>query len=153
MDYYALIDNSTKGTSTSKYGATSIAWAIWDAKPKLSIQPIRASVLYMKKNGPNKAFFEGIIRILEQIVWEDFIREEDTLSVFGDCDCVIKVLNGEQQANILKNYLYRAKDLERFIRVNVRYKYINDSQPIYRNIDQLAKRSTNTILTTLSARA
>jgi len=82
-----LVDSSTKPTSQKQRSGESIAaWAMWN-NATMSGAPIRCGVHYFNHNGPNKTFYEGIIRSLEQCLeycWNDEVI------IKGDCQLVIQ---------------------------------------------------------------
>ncbi len=87
-----LVDSSTKPTSSKeRYGESTAAWAMWSSTT-MNEPPITCGINYFKHNGPNKTFYEGIIRALEQCMeycWNDEVIFK------GDCQLVIQQLNKE----------------------------------------------------------
>jgi|Deesub1362A_J573_1020465.scaffolds.fasta_scaffold00165_18 ribonuclease HI len=131
-----LIDSSTK-REHGKYGESTIAWAAWWNQVKGT--PLRAELIYLKKEGPNKAFYDGVIRIL-QSCWY-ICHPEDKLTIYGDCKIVINHINNENPSGTELMPFYRqVKKIEQNYRCPVKYKYIPRGDPKYSKIDNLVKR-------------
>ena len=141
MTLIILIDSSTKPSSSKRrYGESIAAWAIWNYA-NMNEPPIRCAFHYFRDNGPNRTFYEGIIRALEQcleICWKDEVI------IKGDCQHVIKQLNDEIKAQILDMQYRQVKALVSKYEAKgnqVKFQYIGEDDPVYHRIDQLAKRS------------
>jgi len=134
-----FIDSSTKRTRRgNRYGESVVAWGAW-WNGTLNEKPIRCGIHYFRYEGPNKVFYEGIIRALEQCM--PLIWEEDELIIRGDCEPVLKQLRGEWNVGQMKKYFRQVQALKRKYRGAIKFEYINRNHPIYKKIDQLAKRS------------
>jgi len=136
------VDSSTKRTKLgNRYGESVAAWgAWWDGT--FNEKPIRCGIHYFRYEGPNRVFYEGIIRALEQcmsLIWAD------ECIVWGDCELVIKQLRGEWEVGQMKKYFKQVQALKRKYKGTINFEYINQSDPIYKKIDQLAKRSRSHI--------
>lgn len=141
MTLIILVDSSTKPSSSKRrYGESVAAWAIWNCA-KMNESPIRCAFHYFNDNGPNKTFYEGIIRALEQCL-EICINDE--VIIKGDCQHVIKQLNNEIKVQILDMQYRQVKFLVSKYEEKgnqVKFQYIGEEDPVYYKIDQLAKRS------------
>jgi len=136
-----LIDSSTNPSSrTNKYGESVAVWGVWRDNEKKA-KPLRCGIHYFCYEGPNKTFYQGVIRALEQCL-EMYWKEE--VIVFGDCKPVIEQLNGERALNKMqKEYRqvqalikkYKEKDNQ------IQFQYLDESDSLYRKIDQLSKKS------------
>lgn|GEM_PF-2168060 len=137
------IDSSTKRTKLgSHYGESVAAWgAWWDGI--FNEKPIRCGIHYFRHEGPNKVFYEGVIRALEQCVSLMWV---DKCIVRGDCELVIKQLRGEWRVGQMKKYFKQVQVLKIKYKGNISFEYISESDPIYKKIDQLAKRSRSHII-------
>jgi ribonuclease HI len=86
-----FVDSATKHTSKdNKYGESVAAWAAWWGDD-FSSAPARCGIIYLCNEGPNKTFYQGIIRSLEQclsLAWGDEVY------LHGDCQTVINQLKG-----------------------------------------------------------
>lgn len=136
-----LVDSSTTPSSkTSKYGESAACWAIYPHEATST--PEYVGLIYRPKEGPNKAFYIGIIRALEELLEADYVQY--LLKVRGDCQPVINQLNGTWGAVEMKLFFDRVKALEQRIRqekrAEVEYEYLSEDDPIYRRVDQCAKQ-------------
>jgi hypothetical protein len=133
-----LVDNATKPTSkTNKYGESTVAWAAWWGK--VTPRPCKAGIIYMKYEGPNKSFYEGIIRGLEGCMW--MVEEGDIVNVAGDCKLVIDQLNAGQSTGDMEIYFNQVMSLKRKLKGEVFFHYLSEENLHYKKVDQLAKRS------------
>lgn len=146
MKTHIFVDSSTKRTSKSdKRGESVSAWAVW-REGDMDKKPIMCGINYSQFDGPNKAFYDGVIRALERclpICWNDEVI------VWGDCELAINQLNGRWKVKWTNMEYKQTRALERkFIEKNnsISFKYIGEKHPIYKKIDQLAKRSRAHIL-------
>ena len=144
-----LVDSSTKPTSSKqRCGESTAAWAMWNS-PTMNASPIRCGISYFKHNGPNKTFYEGIIRALEQCL--DFCWNCQVI-IKGDCQPVIKQLNEEWKAVALDMQYRQVKALvSKYEKKNnqVEFRYIGEGDPVYYKVDQLAKRGRGLIYNNL----
>jgi len=147
MELHILIDSSTKRTSkTDKYGESTAAWAAWWRDELKKEKPIRCGIHYLRREGPNKIFYEGIIRALEQcldLCWDD------NIFIWGDCMAVIDQLNGKRNIDWMRSKNNQVKALiKKYEQKNntVSFEYLNEEKILYKKIDQLAKRSRKFIL-------
>ncbi|MFC2017148.1 reverse transcriptase-like protein [Chloroflexota bacterium] len=140
-----LVDSSTKPTSLrQRYGESTAAWAMWNSAT-MNEPPIRCGINYFKHNGPNKTFYEGIIRALEQCL--DYCRNDEVI-IKGDCQCVIQQLNKEWKVVELEIQYRQVKALvSKYEKKQnqVKFQYIGESDPVYSKVDQLAKRGRGLI--------
>jgi hypothetical protein len=144
MAFYIYVDSCTKRTNkNNKYGESTAAWAFWND----NIGPIRCGINYFKYAGPNKTFYQGIIRSLEQCLdccWEDEIF------VCGDCIPVIGQLRGEREINSMVSEHNQTQALVRKYQEKnniVHFEYVNEEDGDYKKIDQLAKKGREFIKT------
>lgn len=146
MNLHILIDSSTKGTKVDKYGESVAAWAAWWQDELKKDKPVRCGIHYLRREGPNKIFYEGIIRALEQcleLCWDDEIY------IWGDCVAVIDQLNGKRNIDWMHSKNKQVKALiKKYKEKNntIFFKYLNEEKVVYKKIDQLAKRSRKFIL-------
>jgi ribonuclease HI len=140
-----LVDSSTKPTSSKdRYGESTAAWAMWNSA-KLNEPPIRCGINYFKNNGPNKTFYEGIIRALDQCL--NYCRNVEVV-IKGDCEPVIKQLNKEWKVVDLDMQYRQVQALvSKYEKKQnqVKFQYIRENDPVYSKADQLAKRSLDFI--------
>ena len=138
---HIFIDSSTKGTRTSKYGKSAASWfAIWDEFNGL---PCRAGIIYKDRQGPNKIFYEGIIQALNTCY--DVVRENCEVTIFGDCDPVIKQLNDEWNVNKMKELYDQVQEIEENYRGTINYIYMNEDNPLYKVVDECSKQFRHNI--------
>jgi hypothetical protein len=141
--YYVLIDNSTKGTGTSKYGESAVCWSVF--ADSIIGNPIRVGILYCNYSGPNKMFYVGVIRALEDCY---FLGDHDCcLKIVGDCLPVINQLKGVWKVKALEPFYAQVKGLESKYRTNdkglVSYDYLGEDNPLYIKVDKCVKDSFN----------
>lgn len=135
-ELFVLIDSSTK--KGKNWGESTIAWAAW--WNKIDGMPFRAAAYYLKKEGPNKSFYDGVIRILDTLWYCCY--KEDKLIIHGDCLLVINHINAKKHNGVMLMPFYRqVKKLERNYRCPVEYKYIERMDKNYKKIDKLVKNS------------
>ena len=139
---YILVDHSTKGPGTSKWGKSAACWALFY---RLDRMPYEVGLLYSHNERTNRMFFRGVLAGLEYCIDNDKENSCDYgLVVKGDCECVINVLNGKTGRYKLSRFYDIAKHLEERLKtekqVDVRYEYIPRNEKIYQSIDQCAKR-------------
>jgi ribonuclease HI len=133
-----LVDSSTTRTSRrNRYGRSVAAWGAWIEGDDEG--PIRSGVHYFRHFGPNKAFYEGVIRALEGCLQLGAIYSPFT--VYGDCQPVLFQLMGFWAVGDLKPWYERAQSLEAQIPAPVRYAYLSEEDARYRKVDQLSKRA------------
>ncbi len=145
-----FIDSSTKSSSVSnKYGESIAAWAAW-WEGTLYMKPVRCGIYYFRYEGPNITFYQGVIRTLEQCM--DLIWQSDELIIYGDCEAVIKQICGQRRVNKMRLYYKQVQALitkyHNKVKLNkpiIQFEYKNNNDPIYKKIDQLAKRSRSHI--------
>jgi len=139
-DLHILIDSSTEHTSpTNKYGESIAAWGAWWSNKKES-KPVKAGIQYFQNEGPNKAFYQGVICALEQCM--GMCRPKSDIVVFGDCQPVINQLVGTWKVNKMQDEYNKVQALVRKYKreeITVTFKYMNENDPMYKKIDQLAK--------------
>ena len=144
---WVFVDSSTKKSSNkNKYGESVAAWGAWWDKT-FHEKPVRCGIHYFKYEGPNKCFYEGIIRALEQcmpLIWED-----NEIIVSGDCKPVIEQLNGERKVGDMRKYFNQVQGIKNKYRGVVKFEYVNEDAPVYKKIDQLAKLSRTYIINIL----
>jgi len=136
-----LVDSSTKPFSkTSKYGESAACWAIYTSE--IASLPEYVGLVYRPKEGPNKIFYIGIIRALEELAESQYV--EYLLKIRGDCQPVIDQLNGKWRAVEMKPLYDQVKSLEEKIKKNKRaqieYDYLGEDDNVYKKIDQCAKQ-------------
>ncbi len=139
---YILVDHSTKGPGTSKWGKSTACCALFY---RLDRMPYEVGLLYSHNERTNRMFFRGVLAGLEYCVDNDKENSCDyELVVKGDCKCVIDVLNQTTGRSVLLRLYDLAKKLEERLKtekqVDVRYEYIPRNEEIYKKIDQCAKR-------------
>jgi len=139
---HILVDSSTKPSSkTSKYGESSACWAIY-TNGKITT-PEFVGLIYRPKEGPNKIFYIGVIRALEELLESQYV--EYLLKIRGDCQPVIDQLNGKWRAVEMKPLYDQVKSLEKKIkkekRAQIEYEYWGEDDSVYKKIDQCAKQS------------
>jgi hypothetical protein len=100
-------------------------------------------LIYRPKAGPNRIFYFGIIRALDELLDSGYLMY--SLKVMGDCEPVIEQLKGNRCAIEMKDLYEHVRLLEDRLRnkkrAQVEYEYLNEDDGIYRKIDQCAKRS------------
>jgi ribonuclease HI len=140
-----LVDSSTKPISPEiKPGESVAAWAMWNSET-MNDSPILCGISYFKQNGPNKTFYEGIIRALEQCMeycWNDEVI------IKGDCQPVIKQLNKEWKVVALDMQYRQVQGLvSKYEKKQnqVKFQYIGENDPVYSKVDQLAKKGRDFI--------
>lgn len=108
-------------------------------------KPLRSGVHYFRYEGPNKTFYEGIIRALEGCL--DLAARDDVsqLVICGDCQPVLRQLTGVWAVNELMPYLERVRNLEAGCATPVLYEYLSEDDARYRKVDQLSKRAKKLI--------
>lgn len=137
------IDSSTLPSSnTSKYGRSSGAWSAWWSKAEG--RPLRAGTIYLSHEGPNKIFYDCLIRALESCLF--LLHKNDSIEVFGDCDQVIKQLNGERRVlEMLPFYKQIKYGIEKKYKERCgkmpKYFYIGEKDLIYRKVDKYSKET------------
>jgi ribonuclease HI len=143
MAFYIFIDSCTKRTAKdNKYGESTSAWGVWGDDLE---NPLRCGIQYFRYEGPNKCFYKGIIRALEQcldLCWGDSVM------ILGDCEAVIKQLNGEWAVRSMAVEYNQVQALiGKYLKKEnlVTFQYISENDRIYKKIDQLSKRSLNFI--------
>lgn len=142
MSILIYIDSSTKRTNKdNKYGESIAAWGLWNNNSG----PYRCGINYFKYGGPNKTFYQGVIRALEQCL--DFCWEDHVI-VCGDCIPVIEQLTGERFVNVMRSEYSQTQALIKKYRGKnniVNFQYINENDNKYKKIDQLSKLSRDFI--------
>lgn len=141
-DLHILIDSSTKHASrTNRYGESTAAWGAWWSNNK-KCKPVKAGIHYFRNEGPNKAFYQGVIGALEQSMGMCWPNSD--IVIFGDCQPVINQLDGTWTVNKMQDEYDEVQALVRRYRregITVTFQYMNDKDQMYKKIDQLAKRS------------
>jgi ribonuclease HI len=140
---YILIDSSTKGSKRNKYGKSTAFWcAFWNEVKDI---PCRAGVVYSLKEGPNKIFYDGIIRALEACFY--MVYDNCPVKVMGDNELVIKQLKGERNVDKMKKLHSQVKGLEFKYKEHekgvIEYDYMNEDDEMYRKVDRCAKEFLN----------
>jgi hypothetical protein len=141
---FVLIDSSTKGSKESKCGKSTLCWAVF--ANSLEGVPLRVGLLCLNYDeGPNKAFYIGVIRALEDCL---FMGDADCIfEIRGDCKCVIDQLAGSMEVDKLKVFHKQVKKLEdkysELGRGQIRYQYINEDSKVYKRVDRCAKEVRN----------
>jgi ribonuclease HI len=99
-------------------------------------------LVYRPKEGPNKIFYIGVIRALEEILETQYVKY--LLKVRGDCQPVIDQLNGKWRAVEMKTLYDQVKSLEKKImkekRAQIEYEYLAEDDHLYNKIDQCVKQ-------------
>lgn len=136
-----LVDSSTTPSSkTSKYGESAACWAIYTGATTST--PEFVGLIYRPKEGPNKIFYIGVIRALEEMLESQYVQY--LLKVRGDCQPVIDQLNGKWGAVEMKPFYDRVKALEKKIkrekRAEIEYEYLNEKDRVYSKVDRCAKQ-------------
>jgi ribonuclease HI len=139
---HILIDSSTKPSSkTSKYGESAACWAIYPSE--ITSPPEYVGLIYRPKEGPNKIFYIGVIRALEELFESQYVKY--SLKIRGDCQPVIDQLNGKWRAVGMKSLYDQVKSLEKKIMkekgAQIEYEYLGEDDSVYKKIDQCAKLS------------
>jgi ribonuclease HI len=135
-----LVDSSTiRASSTSKYGESIVAWT---ARWNTSSNPIvaRAGVEYMPHEGPNKAFYDGVIRCLQSCYHMCYPNDE--MVIYGDCLLVINQINGKPwTGSSLTPFWNQVQKLADDYRCPVNFVYMPRTADSYQEVDQMAKRA------------
>lgn len=136
---FVLLDTSTKRSSrTSKYGESTIAWVARWNKPTSVV--VRSGIEYVYFEGPNKVFYDGIIRVLQSCFY--LCHPEDKLVIFGDCKLVIDQINSVPWTNSqMLPFWKQVQKLAAAYRCPVEFIYMPRANPLYDEVDQMAKRS------------
>ncbi len=163
-----LVDNSGKGEE--KYGHCLCFWCafLYDPfdlksisntaqqveKPEIRYEidiltntekakPIRSGAIYCDYEGPNKIFYDGIIRSLDGCLFLTKRHSPLKVIVIGDCEPVIKQLKNQWQSKKMKSFYLQTKGIEKKYKDNgaeMNYRWIKrDDFPLYLKIDKLAK--------------
>lgn len=140
---YILIDTTTRGTKKSRYGESTACWCAF--KDKITGRPFRAGFIYNEYDGPNKIFYEGIIRALE-ICLSIYLRD-CTVIVKGDNLFVINQLKQKIGHRELERYYNQVKALEfKYVdsrKGKIQYGYINEQNEVYKKVDRCSKEFDN----------
>lgn len=150
---YILIDSSTDKTKennriVSNCGKASAFWCAY--RDEIEGIPCRAGFTYNDYLGPNKIFFDGVIRALEACYY--MVQGDCELKVLGDCVPVLKILKRENQARKLKPFFNQTKELERRYKeergynIDINYEYINEENRIYKKVDECASQFKNNLI-------
>jgi ribonuclease HI len=141
---YILIDSSTKGTSESQYGPSTACWAVFP--DRMQGKPLRVGLICCNYNeGPNKMFYIGIIRALEDCL---FMGDENCIfELRGDCKPVINQLTGKWNVCALTVFYSQVKGIEKKFRDEhrgqIQYAYISGDNMLYKKVDRCAKEVRN----------
>jgi ribonuclease HI len=100
-------------------------------------------LIYRQRAGPNRIFYIGIIRALEELFEAGWLNY--SLKVQGDCKAVINQLNEIKWHPVDMKDLYdQVRSLEDKLksvrRAQIEYEYLDESDSVYQKIDQCAKR-------------
>jgi ribonuclease HI len=136
---FVLLDTSTKPTSkTNKYGNTTTAWVARWNKPSNPV--VRADIQFLYHEGPNKAFYDGIIRALETLY--HMCHSTDRIVIYGDCKLVIDQLNSHPPASSsLTPFWNQIQKIVASYRCPVEFIYMPRTNSYYQEVDQMAKRA------------
>ena len=137
-----LIDSSTKASSkSSKYGESSAAWAVW--WNNIDRVPIRAGSLYLWKEGPNKIFYDGLIRALEACFY--LVHKGDEVTIYGDNQHVIQQLQGGKGVREMQPYFNQITKMSSKYPCKISFTYLGESNKAYKKVDELAKQFRNMV--------
>jgi ribonuclease HI len=135
---HILIDSSTKSGRT-KYGPSTVCWSIF--RNEIKGMPCRVGIIYGEEEGPNKFFYVGVIKALEDCFLIKCKNHE--IKVYGDLKLVIDQLNGGN-IRTLKRYKDQVVAIEEKLLnkkiQRISYHYKNDDDKIYYKVDQCAKK-------------
>lgn len=136
-----LIDSSTKPSSkTNKYGESSACWVIYTSE--ITPTPTYVGLTYRPQEGPNRIFYIGVIRALEELFGSPYVKY--SLKISGDCQPVIDQLNGKWRVVELKPLYDQVKTLEEKYKrekgVPIQYEYISEDNDVYKKVDQCVKQ-------------
>jgi ribonuclease HI len=139
------IDSSTRGQGGIKYGRSTAFWlAKWEEEFREN-EPCRIGVYYNCRQGPNKIFFEGVIRALESCY--SIGHRNCIIKIIGDCDTVIKILQREWTARDLAPFFSEVEKWEEMFRRNgkgtITYDYIDRDDEFYKKVHRCAKDFLN----------
>ena len=139
---HILVDSSTKPSSkTNKYGESTACWAIYTNG--IGPTPTYVGLTYRPQEGPNRIFYIGVIRALEEVFESPYVKY--SLKVCGDCQPVIDQLNGKWRVVELKPLYDQVKSLEEKIKkekgAQIEYEFLGEDDSVYKKIDQCAKQS------------
>lgn len=174
MKQIIIILDSAGGGRRTKYGPCICFWAAFEYDPNkdftetsqklnqkdryevdilhkgIKPRPKRSGAIYSSYEGPNKIFYDGVIRALESCFY--LARDSDEVYVIGDCKPVIQQLKGERKVEELKSLYNQVKyHLEKSKYQNkknaeIHYKHVGRQQfPLYEDIDRLAKETLKKI--------
>jgi hypothetical protein len=140
-----LLDTSTKHESaTSQYGHSIVCWAGW--WNTIAGTPARVEVYSINREGPNKTFFDGIIRALHSCFY--MCSTSDHIVIYGDLQNHLLRLQSNQPyaaESPLRPFYNSIKKLERDLRTKknctVSYRYLNEKYETYKVIDQISKEA------------
>jgi len=108
-------------------------------KPK----PKRSGLIYSDFEGPNKIFYDGIIRALDSCMYLVKKEKIEQLIIVGDCEPVIMQLVGKRRIGELKKFYNQVKHYEsehRKLGCVIEYKHIKREQyPLYEEINRITK--------------
>jgi ribonuclease HI len=106
-------------------------------------KPKRSGLIYSDYEGPNKIFYDGIIRALDSCM---YLVKQETITqaiILGDCQPVINQLLHKRRINKLEKLYKQVKHYEteyRKLGCEIKYKWCGRNQfPLYEEIDRMTK--------------
>lgn len=141
--YIVRIDSATKPKQKPfKVGPSSAAWITW-----LNERIIASGIIYFDYNGPNKAFYDGIIAALTQLERGHFHPAgTDEVKVYGDCRPVIDQLNNKRRVIRMKKHFKCIQDFtKKHSNVTFEFIYQNETNPEYKKVDILSREGRSWI--------
>ncbi len=167
MKQLVIVIDSAGGGKRTNYGPCICYWAAFVYNPELDKTPTssklspeeryevdilhkgikpkpkRSGAIYSDYEGPNKIFFDGIIRALEACF---FIAKRglSELIIVGDCEPVINQLNevwkSKEMQPLLRQVKHKFEPEYRKLGIKIAYKLVKrDQYPLYEDIDKMAK--------------
>ena len=112
--------------------------------------PVRSGASYSSYIGPNKIFYDGIIRALETCYY--LIHEDENVQVIviGDCEPVLKQLNGKMCIKEMKSFYNQVRhyiELYKQKNSDIKFKYIKrDQYSLYEDINRIASEFLSKII-------
>lgn len=142
--YLILVDSTTRGTDTSKYGKSTVCWFVY--REELKGMPLRVGAIYCDYNeGPNKIFYVGVIRALEDCFF--LCGTDNNIKIMGDCEHAIGQLNSDIDIDDLEPFYKQVKGLEkkyeRYGKGPIKYEYLGEKDAAYRKLDRCVKQFQN----------
>lgn len=108
------------------------------------VKSLRCGTIYNSIDGPTRIFYDGIIRALESCFYLLKKEKISQVLILGDCEHVIKQLNGQVKVKQMQPLYNQVKKLEADFKQKgvkeIKYIYIKEQDySLYKKIDGMAK--------------